>query len=214
MRDRHGGGIGAFLREKGTLTPFVLLYMAGLGAMAVVRGNTEFIFYGVVMVILIALVVWADRRVRFSRPVLWGLAIWGLLHMAGGNVPVGTNAEGKPIVLYSFRPWAGFLRYDQAVHIFGFFIATLACWEALRAGVRPLGALRPTPGVVFGVVLMGMGLGALNEVVEFAADQSLESTNVGGYENTGWDLVCNTAGCAAAGVLIWARRRRGARDAE
>ena len=37
----------------------------------------------------------------------------------------------------------------------------------------------------------GSGFGALNEVVEFIAVLTIPETNVGGYENTGWDLVAN-----------------------
>jgi hypothetical protein len=47
-----------------------------------------------------------------------------------------------------------------------------------------------------------MGFGALNEVVEFAATQLLPDTNVGGYVNTGWDLVFNLVGSAAAALAI------------
>lgn len=31
---------------------------------------------------------------------------------------------------------------------------------------------------------------------------TIPNTNVGGYENTGWDLVSNLAGCAIAAVVI------------
>lgn len=48
----------------------------------------------------------------------------------------------------------------------------------------------------------GMGFGALNEVVEFIATITLPSTNVGGYVNTGWDLVFNLFGCVAAAAMI------------
>jgi hypothetical protein len=58
------------------------------------------------------------------------------------------------------------------------------------------------------VALMGMGVGALNEVVEFMASHAF-AANVGGYQNTGWDLVANLVGCsiAAAGLVVIARRR-------
>ena len=56
-------------------------------------------------------------------------------------------------------------------------------------------------------LLMGVGLGALNEVVEFAATRFM-STNVGGYVNTGWDLVANLVGAAGAFWLILLRPRR------
>ncbi|MFV1996026.1 MAG: hypothetical protein ACC661_11380 [Verrucomicrobiales bacterium] len=48
-----------------------------------------------------------------------------------------------------------------------------------------------------------MGFGALNEVVEFVATLTLPNTNVGGYVNTGWDLVANLLGCALAALIIY-----------
>lgn len=189
------------------LVPFVVLYMVGLGALALGQGNAEFVMYTVVMVVLIGLVLWADRRVHFSKLVLWMLAIWGLLHMAGGTIKLGTTPDGDRLVLYGLRVAEWLPRYDQVVHAFGFFTATLASWEALRAGVRPLGTLRATPSLAFGALLMGMGLGALNEVVEFTAVLLLPNTNVGGYMNTGWDLVSNLTGATLGAIVICLRDR-------
>jgi hypothetical protein len=53
-----------------------------------------------------------------------------------------------------------------------------------------------------------MGLGAVNEVIEFAAVLLLPNTNVGGYMNTGWDLVANMVGSLVAAVLIYFGRER------
>jgi hypothetical protein len=47
-----------------------------------------------------------------------------------------------------------------------------------------------------------MGLGALNEVIEFAVTLSVPETNVGGYINTGWDLVANSVGAVGAATII------------
>jgi uncharacterized membrane protein YjdF len=166
------------------------------------RGNAEFLFYGAVMIVLAGIVIALDRRVRLSNLALLGLVVWALLHLAGGNVPVGES------VLYSWRPIEWLPKYDQVTHFFGFAIATLVAWECLafaisqRAGAAP----RPTWGLLAGAGLIGMGLGALNEVVEFAAHLTLPETNVGGYENTGWDLVSNLTGCVA--MALWIRAAR------
>ena len=53
----------------------------------------------------------------------------------------------------------------------------------------------------------GLGFGALNEVVEFVATLLIPETNVGGYRNTGWDLVANLIGATIAATLIWAYGR-------
>jgi hypothetical protein len=55
----------------------------------------------------------------------------------------------------------------------------------------------------------GCGFGAFNEVVEFIAVLTIPNTNVGGYENTGWDLVANLVGSVSAAILIARLDRRG-----
>jgi uncharacterized membrane protein YjdF len=189
---------------------FTLLYMLGFGGWAIAAGNREFIFYGVVMVILIALVGWMHARVRLSPLALWLLAFWGLLHMAGGIVPIPRECmaslvpeEGVGNVLYNFRPFTWFPKYDQWTHAFGFFSATIAAAEGLRSAAV---ALRPSFGVGLIYMLMGMGLGAVNEVVEFIAVLTIPNTNVGGYTNTGWDLVSNMVGATLGAVVALTHR--------
>ena len=181
---------------------FVGLYMAVAAYFAAVRWNREFLFYGLIMLGLIGLVVWIDRRVRLSVPLLWGLAVWGLAHMMGGTlrVPESWVDPGATGALYNLRVHPDLPKYDQIVHAYGFFCASLCGWRAISVASR--GTLRPTFGVLVAVVCIGMGLGALNEVVEFVATRIMRETNVGGFENTGWDLVSNLVGCIAAAVVV------------
>ncbi|NIP97158.1 MAG: hypothetical protein GWO24_28490 [Akkermansiaceae bacterium] len=61
--------------------------------------------------------------------------------------------------------------------------------------------------------LAGMGFGALNEVVEFIAVLVLPETNVGGFYNTGWDLVYNLLGSlVAVSIIYWRGRGREGRE--
>jgi hypothetical protein len=50
-----------------------------------------------------------------------------------------------------------------------------------------------------------MGLGALNEIIEFSAVMLVPNTNVGGYYNTALDLAFNGLGAVTATVIcaIW-----------
>ncbi len=197
-------------RHKG-LALFTAAYFVAFAALAMRRGNTEFIFYGLVMLGLFAIVVMADSRVRFSPGVLWGLSLWGLAHMAGGNVPIPESVgrpEGSLPVLYSLWLIPGVLKYDMLTHAFGFGVATLACWQGLETAVSR--RLFITPGLSILTLAMGMGMGALNEVVEFIATLTMPKTNVGGYENTGWDLISNMVGGVIALMIIAFRppRRR------
>jgi uncharacterized membrane protein YjdF len=88
--------------------------------------------------------------------------------------------------------------FDRLVHAFGFGFATLACGKVLRTW---LPCRRVTPSAATVVVLAGLGVGAANEIVEFAATLLLPHTNVGGYVNTGWDLVFDFLGAVVA--VVW-----------
>ncbi|MEO1277343.1 MAG: DUF2238 domain-containing protein [Planctomycetota bacterium] len=190
-----------FHKDRVRLTAAIVFAAAMIGftIFAARNGNSEFLFYAGTMVIMAGVVVAVDRAVRFSPLVIAGLLVWAILHLAGGNVPAGDTG-----VLYNFRPAPWLPKYDQAVHAFGFAVATLLSWECLRHGIakRTNGNPRPTFGLVAACALMGMGLGAINEVVEFIAVLTIPDTNVGGYVNTGWDLVSNLSGAVIAGVWI------------
>ncbi len=187
--------------------------LLGLCVLALRQGNAEFVAYALALVIEVGLVVVLHRRVGFSSGTLWCLAVWAVMHMAGGTVGIPEDSglldehATKP-VLYGVRlhPWTP--RYDQIVHAFGFFSATLAAWE----GVVSFMARDRRPGIGQSLVatLVGMGLGAVNEVIEFVMTLVLPETGVGGYTNTGWDLVSNTVGAVAAAVvcLVWRGDRR------
>tara|TARA_R110002073_G_scaffold118918_3_gene258920 strand:- start:3101 stop:3694 length:594 start_codon:yes stop_codon:yes gene_type:complete len=182
---------------------FVALYMSICSVASFKQGNTEFLMYAAMMAVYIVFLVLLHRKIGFTHTALWLLTIWGCLHMLGGTVPIPerlVDGDGSA-VLYSMRWNPNMPRYDQMVHGFGFFAATVACWEVMR---RTLG-VKSSVIVSICAALMGMGLGALNEVIEFAATRVTE-TNVGGYVNTGWDLVSNTIGASCAG--IWCLNRR------
>lgn len=191
---------------------FTLMYLLAAGAGAALTGNREFLFYIMVLLILIVVVSAVHLRVGLNRGVLWGLSVWGLAHMAGGLVPVPAAwpIDGSIRVLYSWWIIPEYLKFDHVVHAYGFGTATFLCWEGLQAAAKHQDApdLKPTLGIVLLCASASMGLGAFNEVVEFAATLMLPETNVGGYINTGWDLVSNMAGAAMAAILILALEHR------
>ena len=189
-----------------SLVAFTLGYVLVATAGAMVTGNREFVFYIVVMAVLIGVVIAVHRRSVLSAPLLWAFSIWGLAHMAGGLVaiPESWPYNGEHAVLYSWWLIPDRLKYDQIVHAYGFGITTWLCWEALRNGVRARWGLtlQPTGGILTLCAAGGMGFGALNEIIEFFAVLTIPNTNVGGYVNTGWDLVANLVGAVAAAVVI------------
>ncbi len=185
---------------------FTALYLLVATGGALAIGNREFLFYIVVMVLLLGVVWLVHRSVALASATLWALSLWGLAHMAGGlvAVPESWPINGDIRVLYSLWLIPDRLKYDQVVHAYGFGVATWVCWQGIRAAIRQRGGdAVPTFGLMVLAATAAMGLGALNEVVEFAATLLVPETNVGGYLNTGWDLVANTTGATTAGFLIW-----------
>ena len=193
-------------RFSPVLILFSALYMLIAILAAIGQGNIEFVFYIVVMVVLITSLVLVHRQVHFTDGVLWGMSCWGMLHMAGGlvHVPESLTQNGSQPVLYSWWIIRDWLKYDQIVHAYGFGITTWVCWQIMRSNIKKQTGENPEP--TFGLCVLcataGMGFGALNEVVEFIATLTIPETNVGDYNNTGWDLVYNLIGCGVVAFII------------
>lgn len=197
---------------------FTAAYLIASALAAMISRNSEFVFYLLVMLILVAAVVLIDRRVGFSLGVLACLSAWGAMHMVGGLVPVPDtwpiNGENRVvyswwIIAFQYSPdgqVAYGLVYDQVTHAFGFGVTAWACWQGLSGSIRaacpntqdaqPV-RIEPTLGRLTLCFTAAMGFGALNEIVEFLAT-TLGPTNVGGYINTSYDLIANAAGALIA----------------
>jgi len=129
--------------------------------------------------------------------------------MAGGlvSVPVNWATGGESKVLYNLWLIEGKIKFDHVVHAYGFGTTTWLIWQILRRTIarkftRDLADVSPTSGLLFLCTIGSMGLGAVNEVVEFLAMVLVPETNVGGYVNTALDLVSNLIGAVMAAVLI------------
>jgi uncharacterized membrane protein YjdF len=187
------------------VTLFTFMYLVIAGFFALQTQNWEFIFYIAVVVVFGVFVLVLHRRVGFSKKLLWLMSTWGFLHMVGGIVPTPASwpINGTKHVFYSLWLIPNLLKYDQLVHAYGFGTATWVCWQAIRPS---LARKEPTAGILLLCALGGMGLGSFNEVIEFIATLLIPNTNVGGFINTGWDLVSNMVGCTIAALLIWGIR--------
>lgn len=173
--------------EKIILAAITVIYTLIFAFLYLQRENYEFMAYVGVMIIAIILIAYLNSKYDFSLGSLIGMSIWGLLHMSGGYFIVGTD------VLYGYWIFP-FLRFDQFVHAFGFGFATLISYYIIKPSFNIKNNIKLSVFLVF----IGMGLGALNEIVEFIAVLSLPKTGVGGYENTMWDIVFNTIGAIIA----------------
>lgn len=171
----------------------------GFGIYGFVSGAPSTVGYLVGIVLLTALVMWF-RTQPLPALIAIGLAFDGAAVLAGGLVQVGND------VLFnaSIGPQSSALhthvfQFDHLVHSYGSFIGTLALWTLLAPPTSTATARR---NLIAFCLLAGIGLGGVNEMIEFLATIAHSGAHVGGYTNTGWDLVANTVGATVAALVI------------
>ena|SRR3989344_6671919 len=199
-------GLAKLRKGEWFLMIFNLAYIIGFGAYYISIKNYEFLWYVGVLVFFFLLIGLTLHRSKFDYLILWGLSLWGLMHMAGGGIRLGDS------VLYAWRmiPIINsgdifILKFDQFVHFFGFGVTTLIAYHLLKPYLNE----RTNYKIIYPLlVAVSMGLGALNEIVEFAAVVSFPETGVGGYYNTALDLLFNMLGAIAAIFVIYLRRKK------
>lgn len=180
--------------QKQVLTAFIVMAAVFIPVF-ILQKNYEFASYVVVLFLLAILVLKSSKKILYPNYVLWGLFTWAFLHLLGGV----TKKSGSVIYDQMLLPVIGepynILKYDQVVHGFGFFVATLVMYFVLKKYLT-----RDFGWVAVGIVLAmaGLGLGAVNEILEFSMTVALPDTSVGGYENTALDLVFNFIGAVLA----------------
>jgi len=203
-----------FLR-KGQLPILIVNLIYLLIALFVFSGrkNYEFIFYIGVIVFFFALILLTNKKVVYPNIVLWGLTLWGIMHMSGGGLILANGSRLYDLILI---PLAGVIpltdtlpifRYDQLVHIIGFGVATLVMWVLLKPLLQNHNPKKWTALSII-IVMAGFGVGALNEMVEFIATLLVPDTGVGGFINTSLDLVADLIGAIFALILIRIKKGR------
>ena len=161
--------------------------------------NYEFIIYIGVISFFLFLVGITIKKVDYTLSSLIGLTTWSALHLAGGFFMIGD------VRLYDYIPFPlsetyPILRYDQIVHIWGFGAATLVSFSMLLKTLKfPI-----THHIPLGIVLVmaGLGIGALNEIMEFGVSISVPESQIGGYMNTSLDLCADLIGAILGLILI------------
>ena len=165
-------------------------------------GNTEFIGYIAVITFLIVLGGCVLTHQCTPSWLLALLSLVGLLHLLGAAVPVNGDIRYNYVPFPIENPTGlTFNKFDQIVHTFGTAVGATLMYYFLR---------RDTSfhwlGIMVFAVLGAMGLGALNEVIEFIAKMTVPDTDVGGYYNTAVDLCVNLFGAfigTGLSFLFW-----------
>ena len=157
------------------------------------------------IIALLALIFYTKDRVHYPMLCLWGLTLWALMHMAGGTIYLG-DTRLYELILIPISDKYEIFKYDQFVHILGFGVATYIFYGVLRSILRK--DLQKWTALSIIVVMVGLGIGALNEVIEFIITVIAPSTGVGGYINTSLDLVADLIGAIGALIVIRINEKR------
>lgn len=193
------------LLKKGQL-PILIINACGLLAFTFLfasRKNYEFLLYIGVIIFFLVLILATNKKVDYPNSVLWGLTAWAYLHMGGGGLYI-RGVKLYEIILIPISEKYHIFRYDQFVHIIGFGVATVVMYFLLKPLLVP--DLKRWTALSIVVVMAGLGVGALNEIVEFTATVIVPETGVGGYVNTSLDLVSDLIGAIIAVIIIRIRK--------
>jgi putative membrane protein len=186
-------------KEHTVLLLINLALIIGFGAVFLARLNYEFLIYVGVIIFFLCLIGISLKKVDYTLGSLVGLTVWSSLHLAGGGITIG---EGRlyDLMLIRLSETYPVFRYDQLVHIWGFGTSTLVVFSLLAGKLKKPAENPIALGIV--LVMAGLGMGALNEILEFAVTIWVPQSGVGGYLNTSLDLCANLIGAILALVYI------------
>lgn len=186
-----------FSTSEKAIISFTALYTAAFAVFYIRHFNSEFIAYIGVIIFIFTLLYATLDKTKIPTPILGGISVWGLLHMMGGSIQ---TTDG---VLYAWKIYPFFdgggeffiLKFDQLVHAYLYAVVALLFLHFLR---RYFGNKHSQILVGFIAITASLGVGAINELVEFIAVLTVPDNGVGGYYNTVLDIVFNFAGACFA----------------
>ncbi len=187
-------------RDIKYLISITLLILTAFLFLAISSKNYEFISYWVVLVLLFIFVIKFGEKFKFPKICLVLFAIWSILHMAGGLIKFGSTRLYDLILWDLIGDPFFILRYDQAIHLYCYFVISMLTYFTLKKYISGKGN-----AIIIFSILSALGIGLLNEVIEFGlVIFAGAAETVGDYYNTALDLVFNLLGALIG--PIFARR--------
>src|SRR3989344_2321350 len=188
-----------FTKQKNSLVLlFSVVYLLVFTLNAIFAQNYEFLYYTVLIAVLIYIVLVINQRMHFAPFIVINLSLLGFLHLLGGNAYIST------IRLYDFYFVPGLVKYDNLIHVYGTFIVTLLLYSMVSVYLDRQVISQRYWVIAVGLVLMAIGVGAVNELVEFFAVVYFGAAEqVGGDFNNSLDLLFNTLGSILACVILY-----------
>ncbi|OVE74948.1 hypothetical protein BVX95_00805 [archaeon D22] len=178
--------------KRSILFSWVLL--AAFIIAALIRKNYEFLFYASSLILLVLIIQISDKKFDYPKIALWGMNSWLILHLLGGMAKIGSTRLYDFMLLDIIGEPYHILKYDQFVHAYCYFFAAFFIYTLIKKEAPKM----QWGLAVFLTIVASIGIGGINEIIEFMAVVLVDSNGVGGYYNTAIDLVANTIGAIFA----------------
>ncbi len=182
-------------KEFKLVTSFSILYILVVGAIGFLFNNKELFLNSVVFIGIILFIQIYHKKLHLAVHTLGALSVFAILHTLGVFVNIG-GTRLYDILLFNI------IKYDNITHSAGAILAVMIVYSLLRPHLDLRTKHRPLAFSLI-LVVLALGIGAINEIVEFTSILIGFATPaaIGDYFNNATDLVVNLIG-ALIGVLI------------
>ena len=172
-----------------------IIYIIGFSLLFAFQGNQEFIIYILVLISLMFLIIFSNKKMNYPHIIFIGFSIWGLIHMMGGGL-YWDGIRFYDLILIPLSDKYPILRYDQVAHFFANYISTILLFILIKPQLKS--PIKNWISLSVVIIMAGSGIGVMNEIIEFVAVIFTNNNGVGGYLNTALDLIFNLLGGISA----------------
>lgn len=182
-----------------------LLYLLPATYIFLQRSNVEFLAYLAIVLLLGVLFIRFLQKGYLQLHELYLFSFWGFSHIMGGLLifPNGSNLYSQ-IIIDIVDNGGGFvlLKMDQVIHLYGFGLVAYMMYRILHEKTQ-----KNSSALFIGIfaVMISIGFGALNEVIEFIVVLVVEFNGVGDLYNMGLDLIFNLVGACIGAAIQYVR---------
>lgn len=165
------------------------------------RSNMEFLGYLGIVLILGIIIISLKNVLKIEISEIWALSFFGFAHIMGGLILFsnGTNLY-QQILIDVINNGGGYviLKTDQVIHCLGYGTLGFILFGVFS---RILHKSTSKGLILFISILVAVGFGALNEVIEFIVVLLTPFNGVGDLYNMGLDLIFNLMGAVVGSVI-------------
>jgi hypothetical protein len=187
------------VKRKPDLSIILNIFTLGIFTLVfILKKNYEFLFYTLTLSIAIYILAKSDKIFKYSTLAKYGFTLWLFGHLAGGSFKIaGTRLYDTVLLPLIGEPY-NILRYDQVLHFYcyvviGALVYSIISYYLKETNKKALATI---------TIISAMGIGGINEIIEFATVSFFGATGVGNYINNALDLVFNSLGAILAVFLM------------